>query len=50
MDGMSARIGLGLDFHASNGVTASALGEFSGLGLDNNATAKSFKAQVAIPF
>jgi hypothetical protein len=50
MDGMSARIGLGLDFQAGNGVKASALGEFSGLGLDNNATAKSFKAQVAIPF
>lgn len=50
MDGMSARIGLGLDFHAANGVTASALGEISGLGLDNNASAKSFKAQVAIPF
>jgi hypothetical protein len=32
MDGMSARIGVGLDFRAANGVTASALGEFSGSG------------------
>lgn len=50
LDGMSARVGIGLDFRAANGITASALGEFSGLGLDNNATAKSVKAQLAIPF
>jgi hypothetical protein len=50
MDGMSARVGLGFDLRASNGITASALAEFYGLGLDNDATAKSFKAQIAIPF
>jgi hypothetical protein len=50
LDGLSARVGLGFDLRASNGLTTSALAEFYGLGLDDNATAKSFKAQLAIPF
>ncbi len=50
VDGMSARVGLGFDVRGSSGVTASALGELSGLGLDHGATAKSLKAQLAIPF
>ncbi len=50
MDGMSARIGVGFDLRASNGITASALAEFSGLGLDNNVTVSSYRAQIAVPF
>jgi Bacterial Ig-like domain (group 3)/Autotransporter beta-domain len=50
LDGLSARAGLGVDLRTSSGITASALAEFYGLGLDDNTTVKSFKAQLAIPF
>jgi hypothetical protein len=50
MDGLSARVGLGAQLNASNGITANILGELSGLGLDNDVMVKSVKAQVAIPF
>jgi hypothetical protein len=50
LDGLSARAGLGFEVRAANGISASALGEISGLGLSNNAMMKSFKVQVAVPF
>jgi Autotransporter beta-domain len=50
MDGLSARVGLGAQLNTASGITASVLGELSGLGLKNNALAKSVKAQIAIPF
>jgi Autotransporter beta-domain/Bacterial Ig-like domain (group 3) len=50
MDGVSARVGLGAQVSTASGITASVLGELSGLGLDNNAMAKSLKAHISIPF
>jgi Autotransporter beta-domain/Bacterial Ig-like domain (group 3) len=50
MDGLSARVGLGAQVNIASGITASMLGELSGLGLENNAMTKSLKAQIAIPF
>jgi hypothetical protein len=50
MDGLSARVGLGAQLNTASGISASVLGELSGLGLNNDVMAKSVKAQVAIPF
>lgn len=50
IEGFSARIGIGANFQTKSGIDASALAEFSGLGLENNVMVQSYNLRIAIPF